>query len=112
MPRCSKRLRMQRDLKSSVHREVHASLLELGIDLNATTPQKLDARLASEADYLITMGCGEACPVVVGAIREDWPLPAPQGLPLDQVRAIREAIRQRVRAFVAAHGWSPAAVGA
>ena len=60
----------------------------------------LTPELAAGASWLITMGCGDECPVVPGAKREDWPLEDPADQPLERVRAIRDAIARRVNAFV------------
>jgi arsenate reductase len=51
------------------------------------------------------MGCGDECPYVPGLARDDWPLEDPKGKRLDQVRRIRDEIRDRVSALVQAHGW-------
>jgi len=59
-------------------------------------PQKLTTELASDADMLITMGCGDECPYVPGLTRDDWPLDDPKGRNLDDVRKIRDEIRRRV----------------
>jgi arsenate reductase len=79
-----------------VHPEVVTAMRETGIDLSAATPQKLTDVLAKEAQILVTMGCGDACPFVPGARVEDWPLQDPKGQPLDVVRSIRDDIRRRV----------------
>lgn len=89
-----------------VHPEVVETMREVGIDLSGNTPGRLDADLARGAGWLVTMGCGDECPVVPGARRDDWPLPDPKGQPAERVRAIRDEIRERVRAFVDANGWS------
>lgn len=89
-----------------VHPEVLESMREIGIDLSAATPRKLTPQLARRAHVLVTMGCGEECPVVPGAAREDWPLPDPKGQPVDRVREIREEIRLRVRQLIAKSGWA------
>ena len=81
----------------SVHPEVIAAMREVGIDLTAAKPQLLTRDLAQGATLLVTMGCGDACPVVPGLRRDDWPLPDPKGKPLDEVRRIRDEIRARVR---------------
>ncbi len=78
-----------------VHPEVAEAMKEIGIEI-ASTPRKLTAELAASASLLVTMGCGEACPVVPGVRVEDWPLPDPKGQPIERVREIREAIRARV----------------
>ena len=59
--------------------------------------------LAKDATWLITMGCGDACPVVPGVSRADWPLDDPKGQPLERVRQIRDDIRRQVEAFLAGH---------
>jgi arsenate reductase len=79
-----------------VHPEVLVAMKEVGIDLSNAKPQKLTDELAREASMLITMGCGEACPVVPGLRREDWPLEDPKGKPLERVREIRDDVRRRV----------------
>jgi arsenate reductase len=87
-----------------VHPEVVAAMAEVDIDLTAVQPQLLDDALARSADWLVTMGCGEACPAVPGLRRLDWPLPDPKGQPLATVRAIRDDVRARVTAFLDEHG--------
>ena len=79
---------------------------ELGSDLASNRPQKLTEELARDASLLITMGCGDACPVVPGLQRDDWALRDPKDRPIAEVRAIRDDIQQRVRALVDARGWS------
>jgi arsenate reductase len=88
-----------------VHPEVVATMREVGIDLAGTTPRLLTPELAAGAALLVTMGCGDACPLVPGLARDDWPLPDPKGAPPERVRAIREEIRARVERLVAARGW-------
>jgi arsenate reductase len=88
-----------------VHPEVHDAMMEIGIDLGGVAPQRLTAELAGGASFLITMGCGDACPVIPGAVRDDWPLPDPKGRPVEEVRAIRDDIRERVARFVSSHDW-------
>lgn len=94
-----------------VHPEVVATMKEVGLDLSGASPRKLTPELASGAAMLVTMGCGEACPVVPGARRADWPLADPKGQPPDVVRTIRDDVRERVRALLAAEGWGRAAEG-
>ena len=88
-----------------VHPEVLLAMQECGLDLSQAVPQRLTDSLAKDATWLITMGCGEACPVVPGLRREDWPLADPKGQPIERVREIRDEIRQRVFGFVSAQGW-------
>jgi arsenate reductase (thioredoxin) len=89
-----------------VHPEVLTAMREVGIELEGAQPQKLTDELARDASMLITMGCGEQCPVVPGLRRADWPLEDPKGKPVDRVREIREDIRTRVVALLQAEGWS------
>jgi arsenate reductase len=69
---------------------------EVGIDLSNTQPQKLTQELANGASLLVTMGCGDNCPYVPGLRHDDWPLRDPKGLPMEDVRRIRDDIRVRV----------------
>jgi arsenate reductase len=83
-----------------VHPEVVEVMKEAGVDLSAAVPRKLTDEMAAGSAMLITMGCGEACPLVPGLRREDWPLPDPKGQPLPQVRQIRDEVHQRVADLV------------
>lgn len=83
-----------------VHPEVQAVMSEVGIDLSDAKPQKLTEELAKDAQLLITMGCGDKCPYVPGLRRDDWPLRDPKGLPVSEVRAIRDEIKNRVAKIV------------
>ena len=82
------------------HPEVVTAMNEVGIDLSTQTPALLTDSLASSASLLVTMGCGESCPVVPGLAREDWPLDDPKGQSLERVREIRDDIRNRVEAML------------
>jgi arsenate reductase len=73
-----------------VHPEVVTAMQEVGVDVSHAQPQLLTNDLAATAELLVTMGCGEACPLVPGLEREDWPLANPKGQPIDEVRRIRE----------------------
>jgi arsenate reductase len=90
-----------------LHPEVIQALREVGIDVSGSTPRLLTAELASQATLLVTMGCGEECPFVPGARREDWPLDDPKGRPIEEVRRIRDEIRTRVLNLLHAEGWEP-----
>jgi arsenate reductase len=79
-----------------VHPEVVEVMRELGIDLADREPRRLTPGLAEWADVIVTMGCGDECPYVPGKLYIDWELPDPQGLPLDEVRALRDEIARRV----------------
>lgn len=73
---------------------------EIGLDLSARSPQRLSEQAVRAADVVVTMGCGDACPVFAGKRYLDWELQDPAGLPLDQVRPIRDDIDRRVRALL------------
>ena len=89
-----------------VHPEVLDVMREVGIDLANAKPQLLTAAMIADARELVTMGCGEACPVAPSwVVRDDWPLPDPKGKPIERVREIRDEIRERVRRFLRDHGW-------
>jgi arsenate reductase len=83
-----------------VHPEVVVAMREAGVDLHAAVPRLLTPELARGSTWLVTMGCGDACPVVPGVRRDDWPLDDPKGQPLERVRQIRDDIRRRVLAFL------------
>ena len=78
-----------------------AAMAEVGIDIAAERPTKLGPDAVRAADVVVTMGCGDACPVFPGKRYEDWELPDPAGQPLDAVRPVRDAIRTRVEALIA-----------
>jgi arsenate reductase (thioredoxin) len=83
-----------------VHPEVLAAMQEIGIDLSDAKPRKLTEELARGTQILITMGCGDKCPYVPGLRRDDWPLSDPKGKSMDEVRAIRDEIKQRVQSLL------------
>jgi arsenate reductase (thioredoxin) len=89
-----------------VHPEVQQAMKEVDIDLSDAKPQLLTDSLASNAQMLITMGCGEACPYVPGLKRDDWPLEDPKGKSVERVREIRDEIRSRVQDLVTREGWA------
>lgn len=90
---------------AGVHPEVVAAMRESGINLSGVQPTLLTEELAAQGNLLVTMGCGETCPVVPGLERVDWNLADPKGQSLAQVRAIRDEIRARIEALVATRGW-------
>ena len=90
---------------SRVHPEVLEAMREVDIDLGSAKPQFLSDELAASVDVLVTMGCGEACPVLPGIERRDWPLADPKGESIERVREIREDIAARVQALLAEKGW-------
>jgi protein-tyrosine-phosphatase len=81
---------------------------EVDIDLADAKPQKITAELAEGAEMLIMMGCGNECPYVAGLRRGDWPLPDAKGRPLEEVRAMRDDIRNRVTELLETKGLSRA----
>jgi protein-tyrosine-phosphatase len=76
-------------------------MAEVGIDIAANQPKILTTEAVKDSDVVITMGCGDTCPVFPGKRYEDWELTDPAGLPLEQVRPIRDEIEQRVTALLA-----------
>jgi arsenate reductase (thioredoxin) len=73
-----------------------AAMAEVGIDIAAEQPKQLDTDAVRAADVVITMGCGDSCPVFPGTRYEDWDLPDPAGQPVEAVRPVRDQIRARV----------------
>ena len=72
------------------------AMAEIGLDISREFPKPLTTEKVQAADVVITMGCGDACPIYPGKRYEDWDLPDPAGLSIDAVRPIRDAIRDRV----------------
>ncbi len=83
-----------------IHPSVVAVMREEGIDLGGRTPQRLTDELSQWADILVTMGCGDACPVLPGKRYIDWDLRDPMNLPIEDVRSVRDDIRDRVGGLV------------
>jgi arsenate reductase (thioredoxin) len=89
-----------------VHPEVLVVMREVGVDLASAKPQLLTGPMIADARRLVTMGCGEACPVAPHwVVRDDWPLEDPKGKPVERVREIRDEIRDRIRALLRDEGW-------
>ncbi|WP_051791727.1 low molecular weight phosphatase family protein [Amycolatopsis jejuensis] len=86
---------------SEVNPAVVAAMTELGIDVSREFPKRLTTDAVDAADVVITMGCGDACPVFPGKRYLDWQLDDPAGLPVEQIRPIRDEIDRRVRALLA-----------
>jgi len=83
-----------------VHPSVVTALREEDIDVSRRTPRLLTDDMARWADVVVTMGCGDACPVIPGRRYVDWDLRDPKDLPLEEVRAIRDDIKARVDELV------------
>jgi arsenate reductase (thioredoxin) len=79
--------------------EVVEAMREVGVDLAARRPQKLTLEMQLHADWAVTLACGATCPYVPTTV-EDWDIPDPAGKPLEEVRAIRDAVEERVRDLV------------
>jgi arsenate reductase len=82
---------------SQLNPAVVAAMAEIGLDISRGQPKPLTTDQVQAADVVITMGCGDTCPVYPGQRYLDWDLPDPAGLPLEEVRPIREEIARRVR---------------
>lgn len=83
-----------------VHPEVIATMRELGVDLSDRVPHRLERADAEWADIVVTMGCGDACPVILGKRYIDWELEDPARKGLDEVRRIRDEIASRIDSLV------------
>ncbi|GLZ15769.1 low molecular weight phosphatase family protein [Actinomadura sp. NBRC 104425] len=80
---------------------VAAVMNEIGLDLSKEFPKPLTSEAVQAADVVVTMGCGDACPIFPGRRYLDWQLPDPAGRPIEEVRPIRDEIDRRVRALLA-----------
>jgi arsenate reductase len=89
------------DPSGRVHPQVVDVMDELGLDLTDRRPQRLTRELAEQADVVVTMGCGDACPYIPGKRYVDWELEDPKGRSVAEVRATRDDIARRVEALVA-----------
>jgi protein-tyrosine-phosphatase len=81
---------------------------EVGIDLGSEHPKILTTDAVQDSDVVITMGCGDTCPIYPGKRYEDWGVPDPAGQPLDSVRVIRDEVRRRVADLLVSLGVRPA----
>lgn len=79
--------------------EVVEVMAEAGLDLSKRKPKRLGLEMQLHADWAVTMACGDACPYVPSAV-EDWDVPDPHGLPIDQVREVRDIVEERVHEFI------------
>jgi arsenate reductase (thioredoxin) len=83
-----------------IHDNVRSAMDEIGIDLSKEFPKPLTDEVVRAADVVVTMGCGDACPVYPGTRYMDWEVPDPAGQPIERVREIRDAIGRRVEELV------------
>jgi arsenate reductase (thioredoxin) len=90
---------------TAVHPQVVAAMRELGIDLSAAKPQYLSTDVTRDAHIVITMGCGDDCPLIPGVERDEWPLDDPKDQPVEGVRRIRDDIKKRVAELIKERKW-------
>ncbi|MDP9233414.1 MAG: arsenate reductase ArsC [Actinomycetota bacterium] len=83
-----------------IHPGVRRAMAEIGIDMSDASPKPLSDELLRAADVVVTMGCGDSCPVYPGKRYVDWEVEDPAGKPVEQVRAIRDQIDRRVKALL------------
>src|SRR3954447_6771495 len=83
------------------------AMAEVGIDITGSTPRKLDRETAESSDVIVTMGCGDACPIFPGQRYEDWQLDDPAGQDVEAVRRIRDDIRQRLEHLMTTMALAP-----
>jgi len=84
----------------NLNRAAVEAMLEVGIDISSEQPQLFTTESVKAADVVITMGCGDTCPIFPGKRYEDWVLDDPAGLGIFEVRIIRDEIRRRVEALI------------
>jgi arsenate reductase len=89
------------DPASDVNPAAIEAMTEVGIDISRELPKPWTDEILRGADVIVTMGCGDACPVYPGKRYEDWELEDPAGRPIEEVRAIRDEIKERVEKLVA-----------
>ena len=85
-----------------------AAMAEVGIDISASQPRRWTDEVVRAADVVVSMGCGDACPVYPGKRYEDWVLPDPFGKGVEEVRPARDEIGRRVRELLLSLGVTPA----
>ena len=86
--------------KDSINPVAVAAMAEIGIDISAQSPKILTSDAVETSDVVITMGCGDTCPVFPGVHYRDWELPDPAGKGIEAVRPIRDEIKARVQALI------------
>ena len=88
------------DPAGTINPAVLEAMAEIGVDMSEEFPKQLTDEVVRAADFVITMGCGDACPIYPGKRYEDWALEDPAGQDLDTVRQIRDRLDERVRDLV------------
>jgi arsenate reductase len=96
---------------SAVNPRVLDAMKEVGIDLSKSSPKKLSDDVVRASDVVVTMGCGDTCPVFAGKRYEDWRVEDPSGQSLDKVREIRDVVRARVVRLLAELDVAPKDLG-
>jgi arsenate reductase len=89
----------------NLHPAVVAAMKEVGVDLSAARPRLLTAEMMRAASLVVTMGCGDECPYVLGLRMEDWPIGDPDGQPLERVRQMRDDLGLMVAHLVSIRRW-------
>ncbi len=87
--------------KDDINPSAVEAMAEVGIDITHNSPKVLTAEAVQASDYVITMGCGDSCPFFPGKTYLDWPLADPAGKGVEDVRPIRDEIREKVDALIA-----------
>jgi arsenate reductase len=82
--------------EQALHPQVVEAMREVGIDLDGRRPKAIEREDVEWAELVVTMGCGDACPVLPGKRYMDWSLPDPAGAPIEQVRAVRDEVKRLV----------------
>ncbi len=85
---------------SELNPDVVKAMAEIGIDISQEFPKPWTDEFLGAADVVVTMGCGDSCPLMPGKRYEDWDLTDPSGQPIEQIRAIRDSMKQRVEALL------------
>ena len=95
------------DPTSAVNPGAVEVMAEVGIDISDSSPQHWTEELVATADLVVSMGCADECPLFPGVAYEDWPLADPAGLPVEDVRVIRDEVRRRVAQLLISLGIPP-----
>jgi arsenate reductase (thioredoxin) len=89
----------------AVHSEVVTVMREAGVDLSHATPQYLSSNLCNDAHIVVTMGCGDECPLVPNVERDEWTIDDPKDQPIERVRQIRDQIKKCVSDLIRERKW-------